>query len=128
MGVIRRISKGDFRHTFSFLKKMKNEEYLEVLNELGSRGVDALAAATPKDSGRTASSWSYEVVRESGSTSIIWSNSNLGKGWFPIAIELQYGHGTGTGGFVQGVDYINPAIRPVFDEISDAVRKAVMSA
>ena len=125
---IRLISKGDFSRTFSFLHKMEDEDYLKVLNELGRRGVDALASATPVDSGETARCWDYEIERGPGHTTITWTNSNLAKGWFPVAIELQYGHGTGTGGFVQGRDYINPAIRPVFDEIADAAWEAVMAS
>ena len=128
MSGIRLISKGDFSKTFSFLHKMEDEDYLKVLNELGQRGVDALAANTPVDSGTTASSWSYEIEKSPGRTTIVWTNSNLANGWFPVAIELQYGHGTGTGGFVQGRDYINPAIRPVFDEIADAAWEAVMAS
>lgn len=128
MSGIRLVSKGDFSKTFSFLHKMEDEDYLKVLNELGQRGVDALAANTPKDSGVTASCWSYEIERTPGRTTITWTNSNLANGWFPVAIELQYGHGTGTGGYVQGRDYINPAIQPVFDQIADAAWEAVMAS
>lgn len=121
-------SKGDFSKTFKFLEKLQDEDYLKVLDELGQRGVDALAAATPRDSGKTAASWSYEIEKGRGTTRIVWTNSNLGSGWFPIAIELQYGHGTGTGGFVQGRDYINPAIRPVFDNIAEAAWEAITAS
>lgn len=121
-------SKGDFSKTFKFLEKLQDEDYLKVLDELGQRGVDALAAATPRDSGKTATSWSYEIEKGRGTTRIVWTNSNLGSGWFPIAIELQYGHGTGTGGFVQGRDYINPAIRPVFDNIAEAAWEAITAS
>lgn len=125
---IRLVSKGDWSKTFKFLERVKNEEYLKVLDELGNQGVSALAAATPKDSGETANSWSYEIEKGRGFTRIVWSNSALGNGWFPIAIMLQYGHGTGRGGYVQGRDYINPAIRPVFDNIAEAAWKAIESS
>lgn len=128
MGGISFRSKGDFEKTFKFLHKLEEEDYLKVLDELGQRGVDALASATPTDSGETAASWSYEVDRGKGRTTIAWTNSNLGNGWFPIAIELQYGHGTGTGGYVQGRDYINPAIRPVFDNIAEAAWEAITAS
>lgn len=120
-------SKGDFRRTIRSLKKMSEADIFSSLNSYGARGVSALAAATPQDSGRAATSWSYKVVRSSTSWSIIWSNSDIENG-FPVVIGLQYGHGTGTGGWVQGQDFINPAIRPIFDEISQDVWKAVTSA
>lgn len=87
-------------------------------------GVDALSAATPVDSGETARSWTYQIVRSSGYFSIRWLNTNRSNG-VPIAILLQYGHGTGTGGYVQGRDYINPAMKPIFDQIEAEVRKVV---
>lgn len=128
MSGIRFHSKGDFSKTFKFLNKLSDEDYLKVLNELGQRGVDALASATPQDSGATAASWSFAIEKDAGRTAIVWSNSNLGSGWFPIAIELQYGHGTNHGGYVQGRDYINPAIRPVFDEIVEAAWEAIVES
>ncbi|MDD6486624.1 MAG: hypothetical protein PUF61_06765, partial [Spirochaetales bacterium] len=94
------------------------------LDKFGQAGVDALAAATPKDSGKTASCWYYEITHRNGSSSISFHNSNIQNG-VPIAIILQYGHGTRNGGYVQGRDYINPAIRPLFDKIADNAWKEV---
>jgi hypothetical protein len=90
-------------------------------------GVDALANAVPKDSGLASQNWGYEVSQNGGGVRITWTNSDIENG-FPVAIMLQYGYGTGTGGYVQGRDYINPAIRPVFDQIANTVWKAVTSA
>lgn len=118
---------GSFKNTFAFLKKMQEQEAYAALEGYAQRGVDALSATTPKDTAETAGSWSYEIIDEGGLFRIVWSNSSTNKG-VNIAIILQYGHGTGTGGYVQGRDYINPALRPVFDEISDKVWKAVTSA
>lgn len=110
--------KGDFSKTMGFLERAKNAVRMGDLDQYGREGVAALASATPKDSGLTASSWSYEIVRKNGSASIIFNNSNIQNG-VPIAIILQYGHGTGTGGWVEGRDYINPAIQPIFDKIAE---------
>ena len=108
----------DFPKTTSFLERLKDAIRLNILNKYGAMGVEALSSATPVDTGLTANSWSYEVEMRDGGASIIWSNSNVSKGWFHIAIALQYGHGTGTGGYVQGRDYINPAMQPVFDKFA----------
>lgn len=116
--------RGDFSKLTSYLEKAKNAVHLGILDRYGREGVAALASATPVDSGLTASSWSYEIVRKKGSTSIVFNNSNIQNG-VPIAVILQYGHGTGTGGWVQGRDYINPAIRPVFDKIANEAWKEV---
>lgn len=97
------------------------------IRSIAEAGVRALEAATPVDSGATASSWGYEIVSKNGSIDIYWTNSNV-HGGAPIAILLQYGHGTGTGGYVQGRDYINPALRSIFDKIADEAWKAVTSA
>lgn len=115
--------------TDEFLKTVSKEENLfKGLSALGARGVSALAAYTPVESGLTASSWGY-LVEISGATSrIIWTNSNVTRDGQPIAIMLQYGHGTGTGGYVRGRDYINPAIQPIFDKIAEDVWKVVTSA
>lgn len=118
--------KGDFKSTEKFLKGAKDRSYRSVLEQLGQKGVNALANATPKDTGKTASSWSYSIEESSGSISIVWSNSNVNKG-LNIAVLLQYGHGTRNGGYVQGRDYINPAIQPIFDEIADKAWKEVVS-
>ena len=107
---------------------MMNKEPMKVLDECGKQGVAALAAATPKDSGLTAESWTYSIESNGDKTEIVWSNTNVVDGWFNVAIGLQYGHGTGTGGYVRGVDYINPALRPVFDNIAETVWKVVVSS
>lgn len=119
--------KGDFGKTDKFLRRASKVDILGVLHKYGRKGVAALAAATPMESGLTASSWDYEVSMSRGSCSITWTNSHVNKG-VPIAIILQYGHGTGTGGWVQGRDYINPAIQPIFDELAnDAWKEVTMS-
>ena len=105
---------------------MKGDLY-STLAPLAERGVDALRAATPRSTGLTADSWTYEIERKDGGVTIWWSNTNVING-FHVAIGLQYGHGTGTGGWVQGYDFINPALRPIFDEIADAVWKEVQRA
>lgn len=110
--------KGDFSKLNGYLEKVKNVVKLGNLDKYGREGVAALSSATPKDSGLTASSWFYEITHEKDSVSITFKNSNINKG-VPIAIILQTGHGTRNGGWVEGRDYINPAIRPVFDKIAD---------
>jgi hypothetical protein len=111
-------------HT-SWLSGLSKGEYLDVLDRCGQKGVEALKAGTPVKTGLTAASWSYEVVKSRSHATIIWSNSNVTRDGHPIAIMLQMGHGTGTGGYVVGRDYINPAMKPVFDEIENEVWKAV---
>lgn len=110
--------KGDFSKFSSFLEKAKNAVRLGDLDRYGREGVNALASATPVDTGVTANSWFYTIERANGSASISFHNSNVQNG-VPIAIILQYGHGTGTGGWVEGRDYINPAIRPIFDKLAN---------
>lgn len=117
-------SRGTFALTQAFLKRLEEQRYLRVLSKYGEIGVQALSEATPKDSGITASSWSYEVKMKDGNPGIFWSNSNVNQG-VNIAIILQYGHGTGTGGWVEGMDYINPALKPIFDKLIDDVWKEV---
>lgn len=120
-------SQGDFSRTFKFLNKMKTFRIENILKKYAEQGVSALQAATPKDSGLTASSWSYSIQAGRESATIYWSNSNVNKG-VNIAVILQYGHGTGTGGYVQGRDYINPAMRPVFDKIAEEAWREVVNA
>lgn len=108
--------KGDFKNTDRFLKKMSKADFSNTLKGVAQKGVQALAAATPFDSGLAANSWGYQIKRSRGSFEIIWTNSDVENG-FPVAIGLQYGHGTGTGGYVRGRDYINPAMRPIFEQI-----------
>ena len=116
--------KGDFSKSMRFLERAKNVVRLGDLDKYGRAGVAALASATPIDSGETANSWYYEIVRKAGSVAIEFHNSNIQNG-VPIAIILQYGHGTGTGGWVQGRDYINPAIQPIFDNIANDAWRGV---
>lgn len=116
--------KGNFSDLTKYFEKVRKAARLSVLEKYGQEGVDALASATPKDSGKTASSWYYEVMRKGSTASIVFKNSNANNG-VPIAIILQYGHGTRNGGWVEGRDYINPAIQPVFDKIADAAWKEV---
>lgn len=120
-------SSGSFKGLESFLKKSSDSSIRAVLAGYAEQGVAALRSATPKDSGLTANSWDYEITKSGGSWQIAWTNSHVVDGR-PIAILLQYGHGTGTGGYVSGRDYINPAIRPIFDKIADGVWKVVTSA
>ncbi len=110
--------KGDFSKLTGFLERMKNVIKIGDLDKYGREGVAALSAATPKESGLTANSWYYEIERSKDSVSISFHNSNINKG-VPIAIILQYGHGTRNGGYVEGIDYINPAIQPLFNKIAE---------
>ena len=116
--MIRFRQKGDFSNLNRFFEKAKNVIKIGELDKYGREGVAALASATPVDSGLTADSWYYEVEHQNGKASINFYNSNLNEG-VPIAIILQYGHGTRNGGFVEGIDYINPAIRPIFEKIAN---------
>lgn len=110
--------KGDFKKLSTYLERVKEAAKIGVLDKYGQAGVAALASATPTRTGKTASSWGYEIERQNGSIVIVFNNTNINKG-VPIAIILQMGHGTGTGGWVQGRDYINPAIQPIFDKIAE---------
>lgn len=118
---------GDFKKTEKFLKTLSAGDMFKTLDRFGRQGVAALAAATPVDSGETATSWSFTVTNKPGLWTIAFTNSHMA-GSVPVAILLQYGHGTGTGGYVQGRDYINPAMQPIFDQIADEAWKAVTSA
>lgn len=120
-------SSGDFSKTEAWLRKIQKLDIGAIAQAGAQRGVRALAAATPLDSSRAANSWGVEVKKTATSTTITWTNSDVENG-FPVVIMLQYGHGTGTGGYVQGYDFINPAIRPIFDQIANDVWKAVTSA
>lgn len=116
--------KGDFSKVTSFLEKAKEAVKLGDLDRFGREGVAALASATPVDSGKTAQSWYYKIEQKKGSATISFHNSNIQNG-VPIAIILQYGHGTRNGGWVEGRDYINPAIQPIFDKIADTAWREV---
>lgn len=110
--------KGDFSKLTRYLEKAKEVVKIGDLDKYGREGVAALESATPVDSGKTAGSWYYDIENKNGSAKITFNNSNINDG-VPIAIILQYGHGTGTGGWVEGRDYINPAIQPIFDKIAN---------
>lgn len=114
-----KFDKGDsYTKTKKFMEDLMQQDFLtSMLHEYGRRGVEALSAATPVDSGLTAMSWDYEIERGDGYTYIYWTNGNIVDEWFNVALYLQYGHGTNGGGWVEGRDYINPAIQPIFDEM-----------
>lgn len=117
-------TKGSSKNAERFLHRMEKQEHLRGLERYGPMGVAALKAATPVDSSETANSWTYSIVKEKDFYSIVWRNTHVVNGT-PVAILLQFGHGTRQGGFVHGRDYINPAIRPVFDQILSAMWKVV---
>lgn len=122
--MIRLEQSGSFQNIERFLNKAKQGTIFQSLEKYGSLGVNALSNATPKDSGLAADSWYYEIVQGKGFFQIIWKNRNIENG-FPVAVMIQYGHGTGTGGYVEGIDYINPAMRPIFEQIVNELWKAV---
>lgn len=119
-------SSGSFKNAEAFLRKLQRGDIYSGLDQLALEGVGALASAIPVDTGLAAESWTYEIKKSKNGVLISWNNFDIESG-FPVAIMLQYGYGTGTGGYVAGQDYINPAIRPVFDRIADKVWKAVTS-
>ena len=127
MGMVKFKHRGNFNKAEKFLNKMSNRSYLNALSSYGDAGVKALSEATPVDSGLTAQSWTYEIERTKDKTTISWLNTNVNND-VVIAVILQYGHGTGTGGYVQGRDYINPAMRPVFDKIAEQAWREVVSS
>lgn len=123
-GMITFTHKGDFSKTEKFFERCLNIAHLGILDKYGKQGVAALAANTPVDSGKTASSWRYRVVNDESGIGIEWYNTNVNDG-VPIAVIIQYGHGTGTGGYVKGIDYVNPAMKPILQGIADDVWKEV---
>lgn len=116
--------RGDFHRLNSFLERIKRPFSASILDKYGRMGVEVLSQATPKDTGKTAASWQYRITDEDGIIKISFLNSNIQNG-VNIAIILQYGHATQNGGYVQGIDYINPALRPIFDEIEREAWKEV---
>lgn len=122
--MLRITHKGDFSKTAAYFEKLKRSARLQILNKYGEKGVAALASATPVKTGLTANSWSYQIVNGKGRAEIIFRNSNIQNGVM-IAILLQYGHGTRNGGWVEGRDYINPTIQPLFDELVNEVWREV---
>jgi hypothetical protein len=126
MSIISFKQKGDFKNTEKLLKKSFGKDYKAILEKYALQGVRELAANTPMDTGLTAASWTYDIVQNGSSYSIIWNNLNVNRG-VNIAVILQYGHATRNGGYVQGRDYINPALQPIFDEMAEAAWKEVTS-
>lgn len=125
--MIKMKSSGSFSNTYKFLRFLHRKEHLKRLDEYGKRGVEALAAATPVDTGKTAASWNYVIKDTANGITITWTNNNNAEG-IPIVVLLYYGHATGWGYYVQGRDFITPAIQPIFDEIAESVWKEVTSA
>lgn len=117
--------RGSFKNTEAFLSKAGRADIRKIAKSFGEAGVAALSAATPKDSGETARSWSYDIQLYRASFAIRFTNSHMTAGGTPVAILIQYGHGTRNGGYVVGRDFINPAIRPIFDAMAEAVWKEV---
>lgn len=115
---------GDFQKTKKYLTEIRRPVKYEVLNRFGRMGVDALMANTPIDSGETARAWGYEIEEKGNQISLVFTNSNVNDG-VQIAVIIQYGHGTGTGGWVEGRDYINPVIQPLFDQMVEEIWKGV---
>ena len=121
------LQKGSFNKTEKFLKKTLGRDYMSILHEYGQKGVDALRAATPKDTGNTANSWSYSVVQNGSSISVVWENSNINHG-VNIAVILDKGHATRTGGYVRGAKYIDAALTPIINELAQAAWKEVVTS
>ncbi len=115
---------GDFRNTTKFLEKASKMSVDDIMHKYGQSGVKALSAATPVDTGETASKWGYKIIKEKGSHSIVWTNDSINDG-VPIVILIQYGHGTKNGGYVSGVDFINPAIKDLMSNLADSIWKEV---
>lgn len=120
-------TRGSFDKTFKFMKSMKDKKYREILNRYAQEGVDALTAATPRDTGKTAESWGYRIQYTDHSVIIYWTNDNAPYG-VSVAFLIQHGHATRGGGYVQGIDFINPALKPVFEKIANDAWKEVTSA
>lgn len=115
---------GSFKNIEEFLKHGSKVDVMAIMASHGEEGVKALSDATPIESGRAASSWGYKVTKKGAIYSIVWTNSDVEDG-FPVVVMIQYGHGTGTGGWIEGIDFINPAIKPVVEKIADEILKAV---
>lgn len=118
-------NKGDFSKTFKWMHNHANRLWLTRLSKYGEMGVQALRDATPKRTGETANSWYYEIEQTADGVSIVWNNSHVEGGYANIALLLQYGHGTRNGGYVQGIDYINPALAPIFEQIAKSAWEEV---
>ncbi len=127
MPLIEVTQKGDFKALEKYLKKSKDALFYRHLERYAKRGVEALREATPVDSGLTANSWGYTIDVDNKHATITWTNSNDADGWFNVAIGLQYGHGTGTGGWVEGIDYINPAMKDIFEKMAHDIWMEVIA-
>ena len=125
--VISFVQHGDFKKSLTFMTRVRSRNLRGVLEKYGQRGVEALESATPKATGKTAASWSYEIKMDDNGATLCWKNANIVDG-VPIAVILQYGHGTRNGGYVQGTDYINPVMKPLFDEIAAELWREVRKA
>lgn len=125
--MIKVVCKGDYKKANRYFSKLHKAAEGKDLDKYGKEGVEALRNATPKESGKTADSWSYTIEKTDGAITINWENSNINQG-VNIAVILQYGHGTGTGGYVKGIDYINPALAPIFDKIAENAWREVTKA
>lgn len=124
--MIRVTSTGDFKKTRDFLERVLRRDIFSELDRYGKQGVAVLSKATPVDSGYSSISWAYRVIKDRRNPGIEWYNNNIVNGT-PVVILIQYGHATGTGGYVPGRDFINPAMRPIFDKITDEVWKKVIA-
>lgn len=120
-------TKGDFKNFNKFVKHMSRRDYLKIVEKYARMGVEALSEATPIDTGETASLWDYKIYTTKRSTKIVWTNDNVTKDGTPIPILLQFGHATKNGGYVEGIDFINPALAPVFKKMVEQVWKEVTS-
>ena len=125
--VVQMSEKGDFKKTFKFLKAMQEKKFLSNLNKYGKRGVQLLSENTPRGTGLTASSWYYKIEDDGETLTLTWYNSNVKKDYFNVALMLQYGHATKNGGWIEGIDYINPALKPLFDEMEKDIWEEVKS-
>ena len=120
-------TKGSFKNFLSFSDKMLKRDYVKVLNRYAKSGLEALKANTPVDTGKTRDSWYYEIIQDKQGIKIVWKNSNVTSYGTPIVLFIQYGHYTKSGTFIQGIDFINPALKPIFSKIADNIWMEVTS-
>lgn len=126
--MVKMTSSGSFKNSYKFLRFLYNKGHLAKIEQYAQKGVEALRSATPVDTGKTAASWGYLIDESKDNLTITWTNNNKSKDGTPIVLLLQFGHGTGWGGYVKGRDFINPALKPIFDEIAEDVWKEVTNA